>query len=142
MRRLAVFACALALVPSSATGQPAPRPSVSLDLETGQLAIGIPEGWRLYAPAAEALGLDGEAPAAFAPPSLQVHTTEGAEITASLGWPAPERVGSAGSHTWVYTERLVARLPADGVGAGTLLLRWALCNDELCIPGTTRIDPD
>ena len=96
---------------------------------TWTLGIDIPRGWALYAPDTGELGL----------PLTARWAGEGEGVPVLLSGPPGRKEVSAAGPVSVYRGQV--RLRAQGRPGidRTLEVRWALCREELCIPGTTRL---
>ena len=115
-----------------------PEPGWSLERAEDGLAlwIEVPPGWALYAPEPGPVGLPLEV-AWLGPDGVPT----GQVVRAR--WPAPRREPGPYGVARVYRERVSVALeppaPARGGASRALEVRWALCRDALCVPGTSRV---
>jgi DsbC/DsbD-like thiol-disulfide interchange protein len=93
------------------------------------LRIQVPEGWALYTPSPGPLGLPLEVSWA----------ADGVPVSLEPAWPSDEPYPSATGTARVFRGPVVLRVAAEALppGVGTLAAsaRWAVCRDDLCVPG-------
>lgn len=115
-----------------------PRPTFRLlppagaEGESWVLEVGVPRGWRIYAPGSADLGL---------PLAAAWTTREGPPVPAPLIGPEPDTVATAAGPVSVHRGLVRFSLAPPPAGVVALETSWALCRDELCVPGRTTVRP-
>ena len=100
--------------------------------------VEVPEGWALYAPDPGELGLPLEL--AWVGADGSDGGEGGREVRAR--WPEPREEDAAYGPARVYRGEVRVELepPEPRVPRpGALEVRWAICRDDLCVPGTTEL---
>ncbi len=135
---LAALTAVSLLGPPSLRGQEGfrpPRPEITLTrggAGGAELRLGIPDGWVLYAPDPGGVGL----------PLEVAWSAAGRPVELPLVWPTAQVYGDPTAR--VFRGSVVARTLQDAaLPAGAPLrarVRWALCRDDLCVPGLTEVE--
>lgn len=115
--------------------QPEPRMSLVTpgdEREGWTLALEVPAGWRMYAPR-------GEVPALGLPLTARWATSSGSKEVALAG-PEPTEVVTEVGRTEVHRGNIDFRVGPAPPAAQALEVTWALCRDDRCVPGRTRLD--
>lgn len=109
------------------------------------LYVTPPAGWAVYAPASESADAAPDAEVSYGL-GLPLSAEDEAGRPVSLtGARPPELKETAWGRAHVYTTAAAFHLGAFGVdwrpvmGERRLVVRWAICRDDLCVPGRTRV---
>lgn len=113
-----------------------PEPAFRLEAPEGGrsdrwgVRVAIPEGWRLYAPDAADLGR---------PLAARWTVAGGSSVPAGLVGPPSIPEETAAGPVAVYRGSVELSVGAPPPGARGLEISWALCRDDLCVPGRTTV---
>ena len=97
------------------------------------LEISLPEGWRLYAPTPA-----GEDASQVGLP-LRIVALPSGEHFEPGQWPTPLTLETVAGRGYAYTESVDISLEGLPAGVSRLEVSWALCQEDLCIPGRTQV---
>ena len=129
----------------SAQAVPGPVFGAEVEGDSVLLRFEVPEGWSLYAPVLPGPASDGTPEAAAfpgpsSPAGRPLRLFHGGELLTVATWPepvvrntvlGPAQVHEAGRHVgWI-------RLGKPAVGE--IEVEWAICSQDLCVPGRTRV---
>lgn len=123
-----------ALLRSLVAAPPEPKAALHGPVSEGawRLELTVPDGWQIYAPRTpvSSLGLP-----------LTAHwLSRTGRSEASIDGPEPTVRTTAAGPTAVHRGTVTFTIAAPRTDVVGLELEWALCRDDQCVPGRTRID--
>ncbi len=140
-------ALALSLGPAPVSGQAggqqrplseeSPRPVFWVDSYAAPelaLTVCVPSPWSLYAPDLPDHPANGV--------GLPLRILAGERALSPTSWPSPESRATVLGRSWIHEAGCFGAsvdLPEEAEAVTELGFRWALCRDDLCIPGRSVV---